>query len=298
MAKSEFDSLFLSSASNKPKSESLFDMVNVELIDKCIRSLKLGKACGPDELSAEHLVHAHPSLVIHICFLFRSVILHGFVPDNFGVGLIVPLVKDKTGDINNVSNYRGITLIAVISKLFEGVLLEICNVFLQSDHLQFGFKKGLGCSDAIFSLRTAIDYFRERDNTVYDSAVDISKAFDNVNHYKLYTSLLKAGFPGWVVGLLVNWYGKLSVAVHWQGSLSDSFIVQSGVRQGSSLSPAIFYIFINTFIVKLRETNSGCCINGDFVGCIMYADVLILISASVNGLQTLLNCCHTVSLDF
>ena len=137
--KSEFDSLFLSSVSNNPKSESLFDMVNVELIDKSIRSLKLGKACGPDELSAEHLVHAHPSLVIHICFLFRSMILHGFVPDKFGVGLIVPLVKDKTGDINNFSNYRGITLIAVISKLFEGALLEICNEFLQSDHLQFGF---------------------------------------------------------------------------------------------------------------------------------------------------------------
>ena len=89
------------------------------------------------------MVHAHPSLVIHICFLFRSVVMHGFVPDKFGAGLIVPLVKDKTGDINNVSNYCGITLIPVISKLFEGVLLDICNEFLQSDHLQFGFKNGL-----------------------------------------------------------------------------------------------------------------------------------------------------------
>ena len=48
-------------------------------------------------------------------------IMHGFVPDKFGAGLIVPLVKDKTGDINNVSKYHGITLIAVIAKLFEGV---------------------------------------------------------------------------------------------------------------------------------------------------------------------------------
>ena len=127
-------------------------------------------------------------------------ILHGFVPDKFGVGLIVPPVKDKTGDINNDSNQRGITLITVISKLFEGVLFDICNEFLQSDHLQFGFKKGIGCSNAIFSLRTAIEYFRKRGSTVYASVLDISKAFDNVNHYKLYTSLLTAGFPGWVVG--------------------------------------------------------------------------------------------------
>ena len=181
-------------------------------------------------------------------FLFRSLILHGFVPDKFGVCLIVSLVKDKTGDINIVENYHEITVIVVISKLFEGVLLEICNELLQSGHLQCGFKMGLGCSNAIFSLRTA--------STVYASALDISKAFDNVNHYKLYTSLLKAGFPGWVIGLLINWYGKLSVAVRLQGSLSDSFIVQSGVRQGISLSPVIFYIFINTFIVKLSETKS------------------------------------------
>ena len=122
--------------------------------------------------------------------------MNGFVPDKFCTGLIVPLVKDKIGNINNVSNYCGITLIAVISKLFEGVLLEICNEFLQSDHLQFGFKKGLGCSNAIFSLRAVIDYFCERGSMVYASALDVSKAFDNVIHYKLYTSLLKASFPG------------------------------------------------------------------------------------------------------
>ena len=163
------------------------------------------------------------------------------------------------------------------------MLLDICNEFLQSDHLQFGFKKGFGCSNAIFLLHTVIDYFRERSSMVYASALDMSKAFDNVNHYKLYTSLLNAGFPGWVVRILVNWYGKLFVAVRWQASFSDPFIVQSGVRQGRSLSPAIFNIFINAFNVKLRETNSGCCINGDFVGCIMYADDLIFISASANG---------------
>ena len=116
-----------------------------------------------------------------------------------------------------------------------------------------------------------------------------------MNHYKLLTSLLKAGFPGWVVGLLVNWYDKLVVASSWQGSLSDPFTVHSGVRQDSSLFPAIFNIFINAFFVKLRVSNSGCCINGEFVGCVMYAGDIILISASVNGLQTLLNCCHTVS---
>ena len=101
-------------------------------------------------------------------------ILHGFVPNNFGLGLVIPLIKDKTGNPNCLANYHGITLIAVISKLFEGVLLDVCDSYLMSN-LQFGFKKGLGCNNAIFSLHTAIEYFRERGSTVYASALDIRR---------------------------------------------------------------------------------------------------------------------------
>ena len=66
------------------------------------------------------------------------------------------------------------------------------------------------------------------------------------------------------------------------------FDVRSDVRQDSSLSPAIFNIFINDFVMKLREVVTGCTTNGVFVGCAIYADDLILISSTVKGLQTML----------
>jgi hypothetical protein len=70
------------------------------------------------------------------CFvLFRGMAIHSFVPNDFGVGLIVPLAKDKT-----VDNYRGITLTVVISKLFELVLTSNCEDKLCSDELHLGFK--------------------------------------------------------------------------------------------------------------------------------------------------------------
>ena len=69
---------------------------------------------------AEHLIYAHPSLIIHLQLLFTAILHHGFVPDKFGLGIIIPLIKDKTGNLNDVGNYRGITLSAVVSKVLEG----------------------------------------------------------------------------------------------------------------------------------------------------------------------------------
>jgi hypothetical protein len=272
------------------------------LIDNCIRQLKLGKASGPDDLSTEHLSNAHPALVMHLCFLFCGIALHGFVPDNFGCGTVIPLIKDKLGDVNDLNNYRGITLIPVISKLFELTLLHICAPYMITDDLQFGFKKNVGCADAIFLLSETVDYFRCRGSTVYSAALDFKKAFDRINHYKLFSSLLRACFPVWVITILINWYSKLYVAVRWNSALSSSFSVQSGVRQGSSFSPALFNVFINIFIAEIKSSNYDCKINLNFVGVIMYADDLLLLSATVDGLQRMLDCCEAVSsrleLDF
>ena len=66
-------------------------------------------------------------------------------------------------------------------------------------------------------------------------------------------------------------------------------------RQGSSLSPVLFTLFVNMFIIKMRHLNVACAINRIFLGCIMYADDLIVLSASVTGLQAMLDCCNKIS---
>jgi len=275
-----------------------YDCVNsvtVELIDCCIRRMKKGKACGPDDLCAEHLIFSHPSLVMHLKVLFQLILIHGFVPTDFGNGISIPLIKDKTGNINNMDNYRAITLSPVISKLFEMVILDISNDFLSTDSLQFGFKDKVGCADAIFTLKSTISYFADRGSSVFVASLDISKAFDSVNHFKLYSSLLRVGIPVMVIDVLCDWYSKLSYAVKWNGAISQQFAVGSGVRQGSCLSPAIFNVFMNVFILELRKLNCGCHLNGVFVGCLLYADDIILLSPSVRGLQMMLDTCHDIA---
>ena len=77
-------------------------------------------------------------------------------------------------------------------------------------------------------------------------------------------------------------------------SLSNTLSVRSGIRQGSILSPSLFNNFINLIIVNLRKSHTGCVINRTYVGCCMYADVLIILPASLSGLKVMLmNCLHT-----
>jgi len=263
--------------------------INVESIDMSIRNLKCGKACGPDNISAEHLQYAHPSLVMHLKLLFHLMVVHSFVPHGFGKGFVIPLVKDKSGNLNSVENYRAITLGPVIAKVFESIVTVMCEQELQTDDLQFGFKKGMGCTDAIFLCRSTIDHFTQRGSNVYAASLDISKAFDKVNHFKLFQSLVNGGIPLCLILLLANWYEKLIVAVRWNGNFSYWFAVRSGVRQGSVLSPGLFAVFMNFFIASVRYADVGCYVNRSLVSCVLYADDIIFLSASLAVLQKMLD---------
>jgi len=109
------------SVANKGSTSECNDDISVEVVDRCIRDLKLGKACGPDDLCAQHLRYSHPLIVVMLKSLFKSILLHGFVPDKFGTGISIPLNKDKSDDANDLNNYRAITLFPIISKVFEMV---------------------------------------------------------------------------------------------------------------------------------------------------------------------------------
>jgi len=123
------------------------------------------------------------------------IVTHRYVPNGNGfcIDTVVPLVNDKSRNVNDMDNYRPITLIPVISKLFEHVILSLCEDCLLSDELQFGFKRDLSCSDAIFMLRITVEYLNSRGSTVFLASLDIKKAFDRVMHERLFEALKNAG---------------------------------------------------------------------------------------------------------
>ena len=77
------------------------NIFSIEYIERSLNSLKSGKAPGIDKISKEHIMFSHPAVFIRVLCLFNCMMLHGCVSDLFGVGIVVPLVKDSLGNVND-----------------------------------------------------------------------------------------------------------------------------------------------------------------------------------------------------
>jgi len=135
-----------------------------------------------DNISSEHLLHAGPHINVHLSLLFNSMIHHCFVPSEFCMGIIHPLLKNKHGDATDINMYRGITISPVISEVFESILLFLYDNFHTSDTLQYGFKNIVVVLIALLTVDETVKYFTKRGSKVYCSFLDASKAFDKVLH--------------------------------------------------------------------------------------------------------------------
>ena len=125
------------------------------------------------------------------------------------------MLSNVDGNTFTTDNYTGITLCPVISKLFETVLLSQFKAQLTSDPLQFGFKQKSSCSHAIFTFKTVVDYYVKNSCTVNICALDVSKAFDIVDHYKLFNILMDRSLPRQFIALLSDWFAECFVCVRW-----------------------------------------------------------------------------------
>ena len=269
---------------------SLFD---VQLLSDIISQMKKGKAAGLDNLTAEHLKYSHPVLISILCRLFNQCLLHGQIPSAFAYSYTVPVPKhDGRSRALSVSDFRGISITAVLSKVFEHAILgRFADYFVTSDH-QFGFKKHSSCSHAIYNVRNIVDHYVSRGSTVSACLVDLTKAFDKTNHFELLTKLLHKKFPMQLIQIFTQLFQSSATCAKWGNSFSDFFLLRTGVRQGGVLSPHFFAILIDELITNVTCSKTGCHLSCSNVCIILYADDIILLAPSVEGLQHLLDLCE------
>ena len=229
-----------------------------------------------------------PSLVL----LFDSVFESGFFPEAWAEGCIVPI--HKKGDVDEPNNYRGITLISCMGKLFTSILnkrildwdKENCVI----TDAQFGFKPGLSTIDAIFALQTLVNKTLKRKKRLYCCFIDYSKAFDLVDRSSLWCKLIKQGLQGKMLRLIKSLYENVKSCVKYDGCLSDYFSSKIGLFQGEVLSPILYSMYVNDCEMHfIRENCPFLELGLISIFLLMYADDTVLISETSEGLQSMLD---------
>ena len=259
--------------------------------NKLIKDLKNGKCGGDDLLINELFIHGRDSLCQYLLPLFNLIFDSGIFPDMWRDGLLSPLYK--RGNRLNPDNYRGITLLSVLGKLFTRVLNNRLESWAENYRIyveaQNGFRKGRGTVDSIFILHNVINEFMENGNKLYTCFIDFSKAFDYVVHDNLWYKLLKIGIRGKIFNILHSMYENIKTRVFCDGVKSEPFYCQLGVRQGECLSPFLFAMYINDLEMYLSANNSGITASHMKMFLLLYADDIVIFADSAEELQSEIN---------
>ena len=202
----------------------------VNVIDALL-SMKGGKCADADGITAEHLHNAPLNFLTRVTSLFNVMLSHAFVPQQFRLGFMIPLVKDQQGNHADINNYRGITISPIISKVMEHVLKIIYFDYLSTSEYQFGFKRNCSTTHALHCLRETVTYYVNNDSRVFCTFLDASKAFDRLVHSGLFIKLMVRGIPIRFLKLIISWYSDLRCRVKWADQYSEWFSVTAGVRQ-------------------------------------------------------------------
>ena len=131
---------------------------------------------------------------------------------------------------------------------------------LDTSELQFGFQTWSSTLMCTWLASEVISYYIRKKTSVYCCLLDLKKAFDKVKFSTLFKKLLDKGMPKLFVRLLITMYIYQSCKVRWNQSLSSSFTIVNGVRQGAVLSPSLFSLYIDKLLISFCLPSSSICV--------------------------------------
>lgn len=209
---------------------------------------KLSK--GSDGITSIFLKNNSEALVPTLTWLFNFSISKGIFPERLKEAIVVPLYKN--GNRTLLTNYRPISLLSTISKLFEkiihGRLLSFWTKYGVFSHNQFGFLPKKSTEMAVFSQMKEVVQGIEEGDFVAAVYFDIMKAFDAVKHTLLIKKLEKFGIRGYFLDWFRTYLIGRKQKVKINNVLSDAKVTASGVPQGSCLGPLLFLVYINDIL--------------------------------------------------
>ncbi|MEW8548382.1 MAG: reverse transcriptase family protein, partial [Candidatus Thiodiazotropha sp.] len=296
-----FDTDDISNVDLTDANEILNGYITETEINTCIKNLKNGKSPGEDQVLNEYIKSTKHIFLPLYEKLFNKVFDSGNLPDMWLEGIIRPIYKNK-GDSKCPQNYRPITILSCLGKLFTAILNTRLTKFTDIEKLipenQAGFRKDYCTSDHIFVLSSLIEILKSKKQKLYCAFIDFAQAFDSVWRSGLWRKLLFNSVKGKFFKIVYNMYDNIKSCVRNNNETSVFFPCQCGVRQGENLSPLLFAIYLNdleSFLLSSGSEGLMFEFNNEGIQCylklliLLYADDTVIFSNDINDFQKCLD---------
>ncbi|XP_075163172.1 uncharacterized protein LOC142235800 [Haematobia irritans] len=261
--------------------------ITVAEIKSILSSVKLNKAPGEDRIPYEFFINSTDNFLQKLAQVYNHIYTHGDIDEAIIRTVIFPI--HKKGALNEVSNYRGISFINCVAKIFMGILNERLFNWAEEEKVlseyQAGFRRGYSTTDNLYTLASIVHLKLAEKKKVYAFFVDFKAAFDMVCRRLMIYKMHQLGISYKFVRMINNIYENTLSAV-WTGEeLSDYFETTSGVKQGCLLSPLLFALYMNDIHDALR---GGVIIDDINIRVLLYADDIVIIAEERSELQSMI----------
>ena len=224
-----------------------FSVVSEDDVRKLLCQLNVSKSTGHDKIPARFLKDGANVIASPLAYIVNLSLSSGVVPADFKTARVIPLYKK--GNKKFEGNYRPVSILPVVSKIFERIVYNQFYDFLSAHQIlygnQSGFRKDFSTDAALTDLADKIKY--NMDEGLYTGMIliDLQKAFDTVDHKILLTKLKATGANETVVAWFTSYLSNRKQVVDVQGTMSSPQAITCGVPQGSILGPLLFLLYVN-----------------------------------------------------
>uniref|UniRef100_A0A3B1JJF5 ribonuclease H n=1 Tax=Astyanax mexicanus TaxID=7994 RepID=A0A3B1JJF5_ASTMX len=282
----DFRGLGRFAATGGADNECFTEAISAETVKENLGQIKRNTAPGPDRITRQMLSDWDPSGE-KLERLYTAWMVAGVVPKAFKECRTTLIPKSTSKEaLEEVGNWRPITIGSLILRLFSKIMAERLARACPINPRQRGFISAPGCAENLKVLQGLIGHCKKERSQLAVVFVDFARAFDSISHEHILSALGQRQLDQHVIKLIQSAYVDCVTRIIMDGAKSPDILMKVGVKQGDSMSPILFNLAMDPLIQSLENLGSGYKIGGSSVTTLAFADDLVLLSSSWDGMRS------------